>query len=191
MRDSIIKDTSYLGPYNHPTKLKVRNTQRMIFPPTDEGPFYLSEKERQEQRMDQYNGTKREHLNKSDLIEALKQHGVTNPKGSKGKLQKLCKKNNLPIVHEIPDVKQGWANKQKGSFQVLYERGWIDPEADPKGYTIHGTLEEYGNRSPKKSLKQLISVQPDFLCCSKYISRKWEPNQTIHQWHIVRLLVSE
>ena len=53
--------------------------------------------------------------------------------------------------------------KQKGSFHALYERGWIDLLLDPKEYTMQGPLDLYGNCCLEKSIKSLISLQPDFL----------------------------
>ena len=63
----------------------------------------------------------------------------------------------------IPDIAEGWVNKPKGAFQVLYERGWINQSLDPKDYTMKGKLDPFGNRNLKTSLKSLILCQPDFM----------------------------
>ena len=78
------------------------------------------------------------------------------------KLQKMCKNNNICIKKETQKIRKGWVNKQKGSLQVLYERGWINPDKY-KEYTEKGKVDEYGIRDEDKSLKQIISMQPDFL----------------------------
>ena len=54
-------------------------------------------------------------------------------------------------------------NRQKGSFQVLFKRGWIDPSLDPKEYTLQGPLHVYGNCYQEKMMKSLIKMQPNFL----------------------------
>ena len=57
----------------------------------------------------------------------------------------------------------GSVGKPKGALQVLYERGWINPAADPKEYTMKGKIDEFGNRDLKKSLTSMIAQQPDFM----------------------------
>ena len=46
MRDTKIKNDTYLGSFDHPHKLKVGETQSMIFKEGGTGPFYPSEEER-------------------------------------------------------------------------------------------------------------------------------------------------
>jgi hypothetical protein len=53
MRDSKIKNKSYLDPFHHPQKLRVGQTQSMQFALDDNGPFYLSEEKRQQLKFDQ------------------------------------------------------------------------------------------------------------------------------------------
>ena len=135
----------------------------MTFDPTDVGPFYLSPEEREAQRYDIVKGSKTAKCTKADLMSALKYKGVRNPKGGMKKLQKLCKKNNIPTTKTIPDIAEGWVNKPKGALQVLYERGWINPSLDPKEYTMKGKSDTFGNRDLKTSLKSLILCQLDFM----------------------------
>ena len=146
MRDSVITDSSFLGPYNHPGKLKVGDVQSMSFSHTDIGPFYLREKEREERKFDKITGTKKKQLVKTELIDKLKDVGIKNPKGKKSKLLKLCKMNNINTVHTVVETTQGWVNKQTGAFQVLYERGWINPSIPFNHYTIDGKLDSFGNQ---------------------------------------------
>ena len=123
MKPSIIKVSSFLGPFHHQSKLKVGETQFMYFRESDTGPFYLTEKERQERQNDNLIGTKKINLTIPQLVSVLKEKGVRDPKGSKDKLQKMCIKNNISITHKVPNIVKGWRNKQKGSFQLLYDRG--------------------------------------------------------------------
>ena len=74
----------------------------------------------------------------------------------------MCRTNNIPATKEEENKRKGWVNKQKGSLQVLYERGWINPH-NYKEYTERGKIDEYGNRDETKSLKKLIAKQSDFL----------------------------
>ena len=64
----------------------------------------------------------------SVLIEKLKEHGIINPSGTKKSLQEQCTRLNIPIKARVDVVVEGWHKKPKGAFQILYERGWIDPE---------------------------------------------------------------
>ena len=163
MQNSVIANSTYLGPYQHDSKLKVGETQSMIFSHTDTGPFYLHPSERQSQKFDSILGNKTENIPKPDLGKSLKKKGITNLKGNRDKLKKLCDKNKIPTTRTVLDIKQGWANKAKGAYQVLWERGWINPLANPKTYTWKGRADDYGNIDKSTSIKALIMNQPDFL----------------------------
>ena len=52
MRDIIIKDLTYLGPFDHLNKLQVNQIQSMQFKEGDTGPFYLSEEKKEELKFD-------------------------------------------------------------------------------------------------------------------------------------------
>ena len=54
-------------------------------------------------------------------------------------------------------------HKQNGSLQILYERGWINCHVNHKEYTLLRSIDIYGNRNDKKSIKRLISIQPNFM----------------------------
>ena len=109
MKNSVIEDESYLGPFDHPTKLKVGDIQTMSFSIDDPGPFYLSDEERKKQMFDKILGSKERKMNKPDLIKALKEHGVSNPKGTRKKLRKLCKKKQIayPPYHRYRQTRLG------------------------------------------------------------------------------------
>ena len=61
------------------------------------------------------------------------------------------------------DIKDGLINKPKVTFQILYERGWIDPSADPNTYKWKGKTDKFGHCDESRSKKALISSQPNFL----------------------------
>ena len=91
-------------------------------------------------------------VTKEEMREELSCKGVKNPKGHCKKFQKLCQNNNICIDKEVQKIRKGWVNKQKGSLQVLYKRGWINP-ALYKEYTKKGKIDEYGNRDETISLQ--------------------------------------
>ena len=162
MRSSIIKDPSYLGPFQHNNILKVGDIQTMKFAEDDTGPFYMTEREREDRKYDKVIGIVKKKLTKIEMIEKLIQKGLNNPNGPRKKLQRMCSINSIPTTKEEEKIRKGWVNKQKGSLQVLFERGWINPQFY-MDYTEKGKMDEYGNRDETKSLKKLIEKQPDFL----------------------------
>ena len=58
----------------------------------------------------------------------------------------MCGKNSILSTHELANFIEGWVHKQKGSFQILYESGCINPSINPKEYTLLGSVDKYGNR---------------------------------------------
>ena len=72
-------------------------------------------------------------------------------------------KQNVSTTRQVPNIGPGWVNKAKGAFQVLYERGWIDPNQIKKSYTWQGPMDNFGNHDIKYSIKHLIKSQLDFL----------------------------
>ena len=60
-------------------------------------------------------------------------------------------------------VKEGWAQKQKGLLQVLWERGFIDTSKNVKSYyTVNGTKNNFGIIQTNMSLKYLMAACTDF-----------------------------
>ena len=128
MRDSVLTDIKCFGPFHdHTYPLQLDSTQSMIYQPTDTGPFYLTEDDRQKQKHDIRTGRmKKKFKVKSELRENLKQNNILKPSGSLKLLQEQCKRLHIPITCEVEVVEDGWIGKPKGSFQILYEHGWID-----------------------------------------------------------------
>ena len=181
MRDTKLEDASYFGPYhNADYKYQVGDTQSMQFSEHDTGPCYLSQSDALKCKYDVDTGRTREkEILKYDLIEALKKDGIDNPCGSKEKLQEMCKNRNLPIRFTEKVVKEGWVGKPKGSLQVLYERGWINP-ACIHLYTAKGKSDYIGkSRGDTYSINELMTLQKDFTA-----------EMTLLQYHAVRLGVT-
>ena len=42
-------------------------------------------------------------------------------------MQDQCQAQGIPTVVTTDKVLEGWARKQKGAIQILYERSWLDP----------------------------------------------------------------
>ena len=130
MRDTIIKDETYLGPYS-PT-LKVGDVQSMTFNSNDSGPCKMSPAEANNRRNDKALvgavGKEREKTI-AQLIKSIQvQTGVAIGKyGNKTDLQERARLLGLPTTYLHIPISEGWVDKPKGTTQVLYERGWLEP----------------------------------------------------------------
>jgi hypothetical protein len=80
---------------------------------------------------------------KSELRKNLKENNIVKPSGSLKLLQEQCKQLDIPITCEVEVVEDGWIGKPKGSFQILYEHGWIDV-TNMRRYTERGKVNEMG-----------------------------------------------
>ena len=115
----------------------------------------------EDKRLDKVTGqSKLKDLNKSELVRRLKQAGITDPRGTKAKLQDKCKEMGIPIQADVPVVLEGWVGKSKGALQILYERGWIDP-LKIHLYTGDGRVNDDG--AVEYSIRQLMKQQTDFV----------------------------
>ena len=204
MRDSLIADNSYLGTFNHESKLRVGNSQSMVFNENDTGPFWLSNERRNELKYDQDLGPKYKELTKKELIRNLTSNNIS-PIGTLADLQQRCRDNsiewrvpsmeyytlenlrnklmnqniptngrlkniqqrclanNIPIKYQRRNIVHGWMGKPKGALQILYERGFIDPEKEISYYTMEGKVDAFGNKIDDSSLKLMLKQLPDFI----------------------------
>ena len=48
--------------------------------------------------------------------------------GNAQKVKKIAKENGIDLTVKVKKVQEGWEGKAKGRLQVLYERGFIDPQ---------------------------------------------------------------
>ena len=85
----------------------------------------------------------------------------TNSKGNLKQLQTQVRALDLPIKFTYEKTITGWVGKPKGSLQILYKRGWIDPDK-LSDYTEKGKMSEMGVLRKDKSLKILMERQQDF-----------------------------
>ena len=127
MRQSKIKNSTYLGPFQHPDRLNIGDVQSMQFVHSDVGPLYLSDEEKTAKRFDRESGEiEKKKYTRSQLIKMI-QEKSTKPKGNLKDIQALVVRLQIPIEFERNKTEEGWSGKQKGSLQILWERGFIDP----------------------------------------------------------------
>jgi hypothetical protein len=53
-------------------------------------------------------------------------------KGNKVAIVDLCKQNDVPYQVTTRTILEGWNGKPKGMLKILWERGLIDPEIEPR-----------------------------------------------------------
>ena len=170
MRDSeIVKEEGYLGPFEHPNKLKVGQTQSMVFKASDEGPVFWSKAQR-DIKVDVVDGVELVGKNIDELRNDLEAKGVDSNR-TKDIIKERCIASGIALKKSQPKViKKGYVGKAKGVFQILDERGWID-RANIHKYTMDGPIDkETEKRLDDYSLSHLIRRCEDFVhektCCN-------------------------
>jgi hypothetical protein len=163
MRPSIILSADYLGRYDHPWILSVGQDQVMVFHDGDRGPFWLSDAERAKRKYDNVLGRKdKKKLTVAELKKMFTDKGL-GANGLLADLQQRAQNHNLPIEKEVDIVEEGWVGKPKGMLQVLWERGFIDPEKGWNDYTLRGKKDNFGSVIFTTSVKSLMESLLDFL----------------------------
>ena len=79
-------------------------------------------------------------------------------KGTLKQLQTICERNNLPIEKIEQKIVEGWSGKPKGMLQVLWERGFIDPDKKESDYTVCGKKDDFQNLIPTQVCENLPSL---------------------------------
>jgi len=162
LRDSVISQVDgYLGPFHHEKMLKVGDTQSFVFKADDEGPFYLSDPDKEARKFDVQSGIRRRNLTKAELANRLNEQNIS-IMGTKKQLVERCTENNIPTSVEEPKIIEGWINKPKGKLQILWERGWIDVDNLNK-YTNDGRVDAFGILDKSFSLHHLMLNCKDFI----------------------------
>jgi hypothetical protein len=171
MRESKIKEhDGYLGMHAR-TILNVGDTQSFVFTSDDDGPFWMSQQERELNRDDRIlpprpgiprmrNKTIAElklELAPFNILSDRRQYRLT-------ELQQYARDNNLDPKVERTTEKKGWIGQPKGLMQVLWERGWID-ENNIHKYTMDIAKDDDGDDlegAENWSLKYLMASCLDF-----------------------------
>jgi hypothetical protein len=87
---------------------------------------------------------------------------------TKQQLETLAVELSINLEHEVDYVREGWLGKPKGIFQILWERGFIDPSKRFSDYTLDGKVhwkDERGEILPiylPYCLRHLLSECSDF-----------------------------
>ena len=93
---------------------------------------------------------------KNELVIALERYGMKFSKGTtRIKFQKLLDDRGIAISYLVDRIIEGWVGKLKGSFQMLYERGQIDP-SNPSKCKDKGIKDAMGNLLEETCLKILL-----------------------------------
>ena len=107
-------------------------------------------------------GTKEVEMVRDELAAVLTEKGLL-ASGTKPVLVARCQQANIPTVKTVENViEMGWLGRSKGVLQILWERGWIDPENLSK-YTMHGPKDDNQNVMKEYSLNHLIRQCEDFV----------------------------
>ena len=167
LHDTVIKDETYLGEFEVQNKLKVNDVQKFVFGDNDDGPFYLPAEERILNKFDRPvpNETITKDLTTKELIKLINAGTDLNIEGyiSYKEAKTTAAKNNIPITKTEPKVIKGWVNQPKGMLQILYERGFIDPNIDIRKYTEKGLKLDDGSLDASMSYKTMTANLPDFI----------------------------
>ena len=103
MRNTIIEDQNYLGPYDHPNKLKEGDTQHMSFQQGDAGPFWMTEDDQNKNMYDRELDEEIIYKNytQNQLIKKIKEStNLTHVNGTFEEIQILAHQHSVPIFYE-------------------------------------------------------------------------------------------
>ena len=183
LRDSTISvEDGFLGPFEQ--VLNVGETQRFCFGPGDAGPFWMTDEQREETRLDRpIDGATPKARSKRELYDALLSMGVLDlpkymNKISREDLVARATAKLIPI-EKIP-FEEGWSGKPKGLLQILWERGWVD-DTRVRLYLLEARdesgeiIEEYSLRAMMESCldfaeeeTRLQQIAKEYDCIVKY-----------------------
>ena len=117
--------------------------QHMQYNTDNDGPCYMSTNKQQNRRLDKHLGNSKEkNLNKFKLVALLKETSVSNLFGTKKELQEECSSRGISVIKITDKILEGWMGKQKGTIQILFKRGRLDPQ-NIHHYTEKGTKEKF------------------------------------------------
>ena len=168
MNASLLTNLSTGGPHGHDKVVKPGYEQQMQFGhgPDADGPWYLTAAERESTRHP--SGTKECPKTRQDLKNDLQNLGIPFKNSErKQRLVEIATAANIPLVKNVPE-KQGWEGAPKGALQILWERGFIDPDEPIEKYSMNAKkdwLDEDGDvkeEYKKFYLLGLLEELPDF-----------------------------
>ena len=137
MRDTEIGHPNCLSPYNHDDKLQDGDIQCLTYRENDRGPVArkghrLNDAQRLCYKDSRSGAARTRRLTKRELVGKLQDNAgiaaITLQTKNMSELSDLCRCNGIELAVEQPVIAEGWMGAAKGLFQVLWERGWIDPD---------------------------------------------------------------
>ena len=169
MRSVEIKSEDQLGSFDHDKKLGINQIQTMVFADGDVGPCYMTPAEQTEKKYDVIDpsGKKDRYVFTKPELQAKLSHINKSTTGKKKDIQERCQAHGIPIWEERPHLSnEGWVGKPKGMLQVLWERGYIDPNLSEherwKCYPVGCRKNNLGELIPGTGLREMVSSLPDF-----------------------------
>ena len=166
LHESEIKDETYLGEYEVPGKLKVGDFQSFEYKEGDIGPYYYSPSERLAKKYDATieNESVESFFNTKQLIQRINEGTSLNITTNMAytKVKAIAIKEKIPLKYSHPKVIKGWMNKSKGMMQILYERGFINPNWSVKDCTQKGLKFPNGGYDTKLKYRKMVEDLPDF-----------------------------
>lgn len=152
-------------------KLEINDTQSMFFQETDEGPFYMTNAEREINRYDQVVSTeayKEKTVDdlRADLSDYYEANEIGNSaslrKKNKSKLKELAELYGIDTKKRCIKIREGWVGKAKGKLQMLMERGGIDSEKSYNFYSEKGRKDAHDRIIDGTSYDMAITSLRDF-----------------------------
>ena len=125
MHDTVINE---VGPYE--SLLDIGQKQLMNFSESDEGPFWLTSENKIASKYNRsVEGSTRMKKTKTEMLIELRRKGIdtTKKRYLVTDLLTMCNENNIDVNKTQSNDIPGWVGKPKGMLQILYERGYIDP----------------------------------------------------------------
>jgi hypothetical protein len=81
--------------------------------------------------------------------------------GHKKELQKRYEEAGISVQITIQEITEGWEGKPKEMLQILFERGFINPERMNE-YTVDGKNDAFGNHVTDTCLRYWMDQLSDF-----------------------------
>ena len=178
MRNTKIKE---IGPYE--CILEVGMEQKMAFQEEDDGPFYLSENEKNIRRYDTFVGNHKVcNKTKRRLLDELKEKGFQ-VKGyySRNDLENHARQYNIDLTYLSQKKIEGWVGKPKGLLQILWERGYIDIN-NLNTYSLKGKKNHFDDNGKLKAEYEKYSLRLVMSRCSDFIE---EESAMEHLFHLL------
>jgi hypothetical protein len=130
MRNSILTDND-VGLFDHNRRVKVSETQSMVFEFGDNPPIDSPNAP----AFDTVIGEKNKEYDVNELRKMLQKEELEST-DKRDPLEQRCKNANLPLRQMVPDVMEGYIGKAKGAKQIAFKRGFLDESCKIDGVEV-------------------------------------------------------